>query len=193
MIRLWENLTRKGLSLFTPAEFRRALSLSTPAAYMALQRYAKQGAVLRLRNGLYMLSWQKPSPLAIANRLYRPSYLSYETALAYYHLIPETVYAYTSATPRRPREFEVEGQAFVYHSIKPKAYGGYRTEKIGEDTLLIAEPEKALCDYLHHVFLGRRELNDRLDWKKADMRKLLAYAELFGPGGFLGWVRHAFP
>src|SRR3989338_4716858 len=105
-LKVSQKLAQKGLCLFTTADFRRALGLTPPTAYKTLERYTKQGAVVRLRNGLYSLPWNKPGILAIANALYRPSYISYESALAHFHLIPETVYAVTSATTRRAKEFE---------------------------------------------------------------------------------------
>lgn len=186
-----QKLAQKGLRLFTTADFRRTLGLSLPTAYKALERCTKQGAVVRLRNGHYCLPWHKPGPMVIANALYRPSYISYESALAHYHLIPETVYAVTSATTRRTKEFEAGDFGCVYHSVKKAAYAGYRPYKIGAEIVLIAEPEKALCDYLFLVFLKKRARNERIAWKKVDRRKLLRYARLFKPKTFLAWANHA--
>ncbi|MDP3544179.1 MAG: type IV toxin-antitoxin system AbiEi family antitoxin domain-containing protein [Elusimicrobiota bacterium] len=186
-----QKLAQKGLRLFTTADFRRTLGLSLPTAYKALERYAKQGAVIRLRNGLYSLPWNKPGPLTIANALYRPSYISYESALAHYHLIPETVYAVTSATTRRTKEFEAGDFGYLYHSIKKTAFTGYRPYKVGDELVLMAEPEKALCDYLFLVFLKKRALNERIAWRKVDRKKLLQHARLFKPKTFLAWVDHA--
>jgi len=186
-----QKLAQKGLRLFTTADFRRTLGLSLPSAYKALERYAKQGAVVRLRNGLYSLPWNKPGAMAIANALYRPSYISYESALAHCHLIPETVYAVTSATTRRTKEFEAGESGYLYHSIKARAFTGYRPYKIGDELVLMADPEKALCDYLFLVFLKKRAINERIAWKKVDPKKLLHYARLFKPKTFLSWVNHA--
>lgn len=186
-----QRLAGKGLRLFTTADFRRTLGLSVPNAYKALERYTKQGAVLRLRNGLYILPWNKPGNMVIANALYRPSYISYESALAHYHVIPETVYAVTSATTRRTREFEAGDFGYLYHSIKKAAFTGYRPYKLGDELVLMAEPEKALCDYLFLVFLKKRMLNERIAWTKVDRRKLLQYSRLFKPKTFLSWVDHA--
>lgn len=186
-----QKLAQKGLRLFTTSDFRRALGLSLPTAYKTLERYAKQGAVVRLRNGLYSLPWNKPGPLAIANALYRPSYISYESALAHYHLIPETVYAVTSATTRRTKEFEAGDFGYVYHSVKKAAFTGYRPCKLGAELVLMAEPEKALCDYLFLVFLKKRALNERIAWRKVDRKRLLQHARLFKPKTFLSWVDHA--
>lgn len=186
-----QKLAQKGLRLFTTADFRRLLGLSAPSAYKALERYAKQGAVTRLRNGLYSLPWTKPGPLAVANALYRPSYISYESAMAHYHLIPETVYAVTSATTRRAKEFEAGDSGYLYHSIKSGAFTGYRPCKLGDEIVLMADPEKALCDTLFLVFLKKRALNERIAWKKVDRKRLLKYASLFKPRSFLSWVTHA--
>lgn len=190
-LRVAQALAQKGLRLFTTADFRRTLGLSLPTAYKALERYAKQGAVVRLRNGLYSLPWNKPGAMAIANALYRPSYISYESALAHYHLIPETVYALTSATTRRAKEIEAGDFGYIYHSIKRTAFTGYRPFKVGDELVLMAEPEKALCDFLFLVFLKKRALNERIAWRKVDRRKLLQHARLFKPKTFLSWVDHA--
>lgn len=187
-----QKLHEKGLRVFTTADFRRTLGLSPTGAYKTLERYARKKAVIRLRNGLYALPWDTPGGMTIANALYKPSYISYESALSHYHLIPETVYAVTSATPRRPKEIEAGDLGYIYHSIKRAAFTGYRLIKAGRETVLMAEPEKALCDYLFLVFLKKRELNDRIAWEKVDRKKLLQHARLFKPATFLPWVeRHA--
>lgn len=192
-VRLREALARGGLKVFTPSDFRRALGLKPHAAYMALARYAKQGALRRLRSGLYALPWVDLDPLLVANQLFRPSYVSYETALSFHHLIPETVYAVTSATPRRSREIEALGTAFIYHKIKSGAYTGYRSTPAGQGRVLMAEPEKALCDYLHLVFLKRKTLNDRIAWNKVNIRRLLGHARSFKPIAFSRWIRNVIP
>lgn len=56
---------------------------------------------------------------------------------------------------------------------------------------MMADPEKALCDYLFLVFLKKQALNDRIAWGKVDRKKLARYARLFKPKAFAGWVDHA--
>ena len=185
-LNIQQKLAQKGLRLFTTADFRRTLGLSVPTAYKTLERCRRQGAVVRLRNGLYSLPWNKPGAMAIANALYRPSYISYESALAHHHLIPETVYAVTSATTRRTKALEAGDFGYVYHSIKKAAFTGYRPCKVDDELVLMAEPEKALCDYLFLVFLRKRALNERIAWQK-----VLLPARLFKPKTFLPWVHHA--
>ena len=73
-----------------------------------LSLWVKKGYLIRLKNGLYAFSREKEKLLGevIAFLLCQPSYLSLESALAWYGFIPEIVYAYTSITARITRTFE---------------------------------------------------------------------------------------
>ncbi|MCK4418271.1 hypothetical protein KAV79_00495, partial [Candidatus Aerophobetes bacterium] len=61
----------------------------------------------------------------IANKIYKPSYISFETALSFYHLIPESVYGITSASTRRTYKFKTQMAEFSYRTIKPELFFGY--------------------------------------------------------------------
>jgi len=69
-----------------------------------LSRWHKQGLIVQLKRGLYLLSNDHrtvlPSSYFLANQVVFPSYISLETALSHYHLIPETVYQVTSVTTK---------------------------------------------------------------------------------------------
>ena len=58
-----------------------------------LSRWVNSGRIYQLRRGLYALAppYQKttPHPFLIANRMVRGSYVSCQSALAFYGLIPE--------------------------------------------------------------------------------------------------------
>lgn len=118
-----------------------------------LSRWKKQHKVIGLRRGMYTLAdtYRHASvvPAALAKQLYRPSYLSGLWALGYYDLIPERVVWLTSVTPRVPRHFENEIGVFEYRSIKQTAFFGYKSASYGEAEIYVAEPEKALLDYLY--------------------------------------------
>ncbi|MBI4353659.1 MAG: hypothetical protein HY595_00335 [Candidatus Omnitrophica bacterium] len=149
------------------------------AARFLVHRYAKRGVLVKLRNGLYSLADHPPSELAVANRLYEPSYLSFEWALSYYHLIPETTYVITSATSRPTRVLTALDKTFEYHRVKASAFTGYEPVKVGGETVLIATPEKALVDSVYFSDLRRRLLNDRLDLRAVNWRRVEACARLF--------------
>ena len=71
-----------------------------------LSRWTQAGRLYQLRRGLYTLAppFQKVKshPFVIANRLVPNSYVSCQSALAHYGLIPEYVPVTTSVTTARP-------------------------------------------------------------------------------------------
>lgn len=172
-------LNQKKVRLFSPEEFRRVFSISVRAAQEFIKDH-KTDLFVKLKNGLYALRSSLPSETEIANRLYAPSYLSLEYALAHYRMIPETVYSVTSVTTRTTRVFEAGGRAYEYSRIKRQAFTGYRNLKTGAGVILIAEPEKALADYLYFVDLRLKSLNERLYLKKkVNDKKVMLYVDLF--------------
>lgn len=174
-----QSLLEKGMRLFSPPDFQRAFGVSLWATQGFIKNHSHD-LFLKVRNGLYALRSDPPQEEAIANRLYAPSYISFEYALARYGIIPESVYAVTSATTRITREFIVNNKSFAYSHIKKEAYRGYKTEKIGDTTVLMAEPEKALADYLYFVDLKRKSLSERLNVRKLKKKAVIEYAGLFG-------------
>ena len=171
-------LKDKGIRLFSPVEFQWSFSVSLRAAQEFIKDHSYD-LFLKVRNGLYALRIDLPSDGVIANRLYAPSYISFEYAMSRYGLIPESVYAITSATTRITRTFTVNNKSFEYARIKREAFRGYKTEKIDGVTVLIAESEKAFVDYYYFVDLKLRQHNDRLNTRKINKKISLEYAALF--------------
>ena len=108
-LRVQEVLKEKQIQLFSTEEFRRVFSVNLWAARTFIKNHTED-LFIKLRNGLYTLRSDPPNELEIANRIYGPSYISLEYALAYYRLIPETVYTITSATTKITRKFTVQGK-----------------------------------------------------------------------------------
>lgn len=175
-----EELLKRRIQTFTPAEFECVFKTSPLKTKYFLEEESKRGLFLRLKKGLYTLKTDIPSEEEIANRLYKPSYISFEYALAYHNILPEMTYQVTSATTKPTRMFTVdEHRVFSYFTIKIEAYSGYTLVKRGDKSFLIAEPEKALADYLYFVSLGKKSLNDRLITSGLNKGKMLQYAKLF--------------
>lgn len=119
-----------------------------------LSRWARSGQIYRLRRGLYALAppYQKvkPHPFLIANRMSRGSYVSLQSALAYYGLIPEYVPLVTSVTTARPGRWETPLGVFEFRHLKANLFFGYRQRDLGSgQTAFIAAPEKALLDLVY--------------------------------------------
>lgn len=84
-----------------------------------------------------------------ANKIYDPSYISLETALSIYNLIPEAVYTATSVTTRKTNQTKTGWGSFSYRHIKPSLFFGYKIERYLNYSYKIAEMEKAVLDYLY--------------------------------------------
>jgi hypothetical protein len=185
-----EILLKKGVRVFTPLDFARIFQISASKTKNFLETQTNGGLFVRLKQGIYGLKTDLPGEEIIANALYKPSYISFEYALAYYNLIPEMPYTITSATTKPTRIFIANGQSFTYSTIKLEAYTGYSLIKVdrsalhnslGLESFLLADPEKALVDYLYFVSIGKRMGNDRIDLesKPLNPNKLAAFAKLY--------------
>ena len=114
----------------------------------------QSGLLIRLKRGLFVVSPMVHSqPLSkelIANHIYGPSYISLQTALSFYGLIPERVHTVCSMTTKRSSSFINPLGNFDYITV-PAAYFaiGIRQEIVNNNyAYLIATPEKALCDMI---------------------------------------------
>jgi hypothetical protein len=197
-----ETLLKKGVRTFTVHDFESIFHTSPSKTKYFLETQTEEGLLARLKQGIYALKTDLPSEEEIANSLYKPSYISFEYALAYWGIMPEMPYIVTSATTKPTRQFTANNISFAYYSIKKEAYTGYMLIKTNKDALIkgrdvnfieteqsvpgigsffMAEPEKALVDYLYFVSLGKRMGNDRLYTEKnvLDRKKLQAYAQLY--------------
>jgi predicted transcriptional regulator of viral defense system len=172
-------LITKRIRTFSARELSGLLSLSKRQTIYYLNKGVRDGLFSRVKRNLYYLKTDPPSELEIANQLYRPSYVSFEYALAYYNLLPEIVYTITSATTKSTRQFSTDTKTFQYTTIKIKAFTGYKLMVEDSRRFLIADPEKALVDYLYTVSLGRRALYERIDLSKVKKDNVRHYASLF--------------
>ncbi|MFW6249291.1 MAG: type IV toxin-antitoxin system AbiEi family antitoxin domain-containing protein [Bacteroidota bacterium] len=135
-----------------------------------LSRWVKKGYLLKLRNNLYTFSELKNVNnihYYIANRIYRPSYLSLHKALSFHGLIPESIVQSTSVSTMKTARFKNELGSFSYKKIKNELFFGYTQLEFTKDkTFLIALPEKALLDllYLYPFYNNETEItNLRID------------------------------
>ncbi len=102
-----------------------------------------------------------PSDFEIANYLYQPSYLSLETALSFYGIIPEAVYDIISITTKKTTSFSFNGKNFLYHKIKKDFYFGYDLILANGQKIYLATYEKAILDYSYFCFLKKKVWNER--------------------------------
>lgn len=171
-----------------------------------LRRAMAAGEVARIRRGLYILcppyQKQKPDPLALAQHVYGPSYISMESALAFHGWIPEAVYTVVSVSQSRSRVFDTPVGRFEFVRVPQRAfYSGVDRIELPDQsgTVFMANPLKALADLVYV-----RRLDDppdslpeslRIESESLESVTLAQVDELEGNypaarvGRFLQWMR----
>lgn len=140
------------------------------------QHLEASGNIIRLRRGLYVVEPQVSgvsiNEFLLANHIYGPSYVTMQTALRYYGLIPEAVHNIISVTIGLAKQFTNRYGTFIYiHSPEEYFAIGITTFSVAGASFLIATPEKALCDLV--VFtphLNLRYETEVRKWLEDDVR-----------------------
>jgi len=128
--------------------------ISPAEAGKQLSRWVKSGKLIQIRRGLYILAEPyikiRPHPFYLANKLQRGSYVSLQSALEYYGLIPEYVPAVTSLTTRRTQTFTTPLGNYIFRHVKKELFFDYVQLDMGGGQLaFVATPEKSLLDLLY--------------------------------------------
>lgn len=115
-----------------------------------IKRDADKGVIIRLAKGIYETN-KNTEPCLLASSILSPSYLSFDWALSFYGLIPERVFAITSASLglRKNKTFENQFGRYEYTDIPVEAFSeGITYLENSEYAAKIAMKEKAICDSL---------------------------------------------
>lgn len=117
-----------------------------------MEELVKQQMLVQIKRGLYVagpkLNIISPESFLIANHLYGPSYLSLDTALSHWGFIPERVFEISSVTINKSKTYKTAVGRFSYKYM-PLPYYSFGIKQVvltKKQTVLMASPEKALCD-----------------------------------------------
>jgi len=157
-----------------------------------------QGFLEPLKKGLYIagpsVTDRKPDALLVANHLLGPSYVSVDTALSFYGLIPERVYEISSMTTKVSRTFETAMGLFTYNRL-PLPYYSFGLNMLSLSSnqyAIVASPEKALCDKIVSTSgLILRSTRNAYDYLVDDMRMDEAALKDLDVGAVHGWLPNA--
>jgi len=141
-----------------------------------IKKFVDENILTRLEKGKYLLADANISDFEIAQFLYSPSYISFETALNYHGILSQFPVEITSATTKFPVQKVIQGKLYSYSKIKVNLFTGYYKEK----NALIAYPEKALFDQLYMIAKGVKteEYLDEMDYINIDKNSLNEYMVL---------------
>ena len=114
----------------------------------------------------------------VANQLYYPSYLSFESALSYYGVLSQVPYTQTFATVKKSKKMVLGGTEVEFTQLKNRLFFGYEIR----EGFNIARAEKALLDQAYLTARGKRRLSyDGLDLSSINPDRLKKYAQKFPP------------
>jgi len=141
-----------------------------------LGRFTKKKYITSIKRGWYCFDPHNIDELRLASFLYQPSYISLESALNYYGLIPDIPQTVTSLSPTTTKSIKNQFGNFFYTKIKQTLFWGY--DKITDENILMAKKEKALLDYFYI-----RKINSiadlRLDLKQIDLKIYKKYLKFY--------------
>jgi hypothetical protein len=145
--------------------------------YDKINELVRQETLIPLKRGIFIpgpsLYLDPPEPFLLANHLNGPSYISMETALSHWGMIPEKVFEISSATVGRSASYSTPIGRFSYsHLALPYySFGQQQVTLTENQAVLIATPEKALCDKIVTTSgLLFRSLVQLKAWLIEDMR-----------------------
>lgn len=156
----------------------------------ALTRWQSQGYLVKIRRGYYRLASNPVRTDAerflISNKIYTPSYISLHSALHWYGFIPEGVFMTTAMSTKKTATFDTPFGVFRYSNLQRSFFFGYTLVPAGEFHFKIAEPEKAILDFLNASTIKTREeiegfrfnfieIEEHINWDK-----LYRYLAIFG-------------
>ncbi len=138
-------------------------------------RAVRQGEVLRLKPGLFLLAEpyqrERPHPFMLSGLLYSPAHISMESALAFHGLIPERVVEVAAVTTRRSNVLRTPVGRFSYTRVPmdiPRA-GVRAVEVAPQSWAFVASPLRAIADlvYIRKKVTWRRH---GLPWLTGSLR-----------------------
>ena len=139
------------------------VGVSPRQARLQLVRWVNAGKLIRLRRSLYALNQPfrkiEPHPFLLANRIRKASYVSLQSALSHYNMIPEYVPVVTSVTTGRPEEVRTELGTYVFRHVRKQLFGGFLSVMVAPgQSAFLATPEKALLDLIYLAPGGDQEV-----------------------------------
>jgi len=163
-----QELQKYKKDFYTIRDLQNIFNVPVKSLRVQLSRWCKRGVFIRLTKGIYTPYNTDIKVDKVANQIYYPSYLSFESALSYYGILSQIPYTLTFATQKKSKKLVLKDTQIEYTQLANRLFFGY----ILENGIYLATPEKALMDTIYLVSKGNRTLNiDELYLKNIDKEK----------------------
>lgn len=170
-----KTLKGSNLKLVTLADVSKLFDLSNSnTLHKFIQRLEKYSILSRITKGKYIFPENIKSDFEIANIMTIPSYISLESALSFYGILPQFPYVITSITLLKSSKIDYKEKEFEFNHISESLFWGFEKKS----DFLIASPEKALIDTLYLASKGLRKIDlDELTLSSLDRKKFYRLAK----------------
>ncbi len=176
-MKLLKKLKELDKLYYTTSDIRKIENYSEGSLYVVLSRLVNRGELIRLTSGIYILPERYGEVEKIANMLYFPSYLSFESALSKHGIISQIPYTLSFATTRKTRKTALDKYAVEYRQLRIDLYFGYSQR---DDGVFIATPEKAFFDILYLASLGKLSFDfSSIDLHNIEIDKTIRYVNKY--------------
>jgi predicted transcriptional regulator of viral defense system len=146
-----------------------------------LVEWQQKGYLLKVKRGYYCFAERNRSEQFLqfaANKIYSPSYISFESALSHYNLIPEGVFMMISATTKNTASYASSIVDFKYRHIKRSLFFGYKLLNEKNFTIKIAEPEKVILDYFYINKINSLEEIEAIRFNEIVAKEIISFDKL---------------
>jgi hypothetical protein len=198
-LRIPELVRKEGLpDILQEADLRYLVSGSDDRRYGIIKRALARGDLIQVRRGLYTLGElhrrRSIHTFELAQKIYGPSYVTAESALSYWGLIPEATYSCVCGSSGRAKEFQTPFGHFSYSRIPYQPLYAHVTRRKENDSVyFMATPIRALADY---VYFSKQEwtwtaiqdslrLEDPPLFAREELQSLITYFKNFRVQKFL--------
>jgi predicted transcriptional regulator of viral defense system len=166
--------------------------LPLPTVWQALSRLADRSLVSRVAKGIYTNKLVRDTAPEDFIKLLRPnSYVSLESALSHWGLSTQSSIALTCVTTGKPKEYRTPEFTIIFRTISKRLYWGFIEKQTRYSKYAIAEPEKALLDWIYLTLqAGLKPSLDEIEFKAIDKQKLAKYAVKY-PGTVRNTLMHS--
>jgi hypothetical protein len=176
-IKEWLSLFREhsGIKVFHINHLKLLIGMNSHSLRVNLSRLNEKKVIKRICRGFYANPFNTPTLEEISNQIYQPSYISLESALYSWGILSQIPYVLTCVSTQLSQTFNTSFGTIEYRQIRKSLFWGF----INKKGYFMAEPEKALLDYLYlnkgkHIDLSELNLNE------INLTKLGSHAKKMG-------------
>lgn len=131
-------------------DYARRYRLSRRAVNAALRRQEAKGLVERVSNKIYINKIARDfTPRDLLSALRPESYVSLDSALSDFGVTSQVPYTLTCVSPKYVRNIKTKTIQITFRALKRDLYWGFTRKKTRYGAYNLAEPEKALLDWIY--------------------------------------------